>query len=70
MVKITLDSLVDDQYLVEGDTISGGNATGILYHSHTVGGVTVVEVLPTGGTTWNTSSTWAYGWICCSSNCS
>lgn len=61
MVKITLDSLVDDQYLVEGDTISGGNATGILYHSHTVGGVTVVEVLPTGGTTWNTSSTWPMG---------
>jgi hypothetical protein len=55
MIDVTLDTLVDDDDIVDGETAQGGNATGVIYGHRTAGNVTVLQILPSSGT-WSNSS--------------
>jgi len=55
MLDVTLNALIDEDDIVDGETAQGGNATGVIYGHRTVGGVTVLQILPTSGT-WSNSS--------------
>ena len=59
MLDVTLDTLVDEDDIVDGNVASGGNATGVIYGHRTVGGVTVLQILPSSGT-WDNSSTFPH----------
>ena len=55
-ISLTLVSLASSADLVPGDIINdGGAATGVIYENSIIGGVTVVNILPTSGT-WTTAN--------------